>query len=81
MKFGQALDLLEQGKHVARAGWNGKGMRIFLMRITGVEIRGEMPDNRGVRPCIGMLDAQQMIVPGWLASQTDLRADDWEEVQ
>lgn len=30
MKFGQALELLEEGKYVARAGWNGKNMYLGL---------------------------------------------------
>jgi Protein of unknown function (DUF2829) len=32
MNFGQALEALKQGKKVARRGWNGKGMFIYLVR-------------------------------------------------
>lgn len=28
--FGEAIEALKQGKRVARAGWNGKGMFVFL---------------------------------------------------
>ena len=33
-----------------------------------------------VRPFICMRDAQGAVVPGWLASQTDMLAEDWVEV-
>ena len=31
MNFGQAIEALKEGKRVARAGWNGKGMFLFLV--------------------------------------------------
>ena len=31
MDFGQALEELKQGRRVARKGWNGKGMFLFLV--------------------------------------------------
>ncbi len=69
--FGKALDAMRLGLKVARAGWNGKGMWIAL----------QTPDEHSkmTRPYIYMKDAQGMLVP-WLASQTDLLAEDWEEV-
>lgn len=30
MNFGQAIEALKEGKKVARTGWNGKGMYIYL---------------------------------------------------
>jgi hypothetical protein len=79
MHFGQALVLLRDGKRVMRSGWNGKNM--FLVLIQAVDIRlpyelkelWELPQ----RPFIMMRDAQCMLVP-WLASQTDILAEDWE---
>ena len=32
MNFGQAIETLKSGKNVARAGWNGKGMYLFLVK-------------------------------------------------
>lgn len=32
MNFGEALEALKSGKMVARKGWNGKGMFIYLVR-------------------------------------------------
>lgn len=66
--FGWALDALRRGDAVARVGWNGKGMWLRLQR----------PDahSKMTLPYIYMSTAQGDLVP-WLASQTDVLADDW----
>lgn len=71
MNFSEALEALKQDKHVARAGWNGKNMHLELQR----------PDEHSkmTRPYIFIHDAQGENVP-WLASQTDILADDWQIV-
>lgn len=68
MDFGQVLKALKVGLRVNREGWNGKGMWIAL----------HTPDeNRGMTlPYIYMYTADNYTVP-WLASQTDLLAEDW----
>ena len=77
MDFGEAIKALKQGKRVARAGWNGKGMFLFLAKgkdLTACICTADMP------PCadsVCMKTAQNTIVVGWLASQTDMLADDW----
>ena len=66
--FGDAVRYLKLGKHVARHGWNGKGMWIALMPArapTGM-----------TRAFIFMKAVNNDTVP-WVASQTDLLADDW----
>jgi hypothetical protein len=30
MKFGEAIEALKEGKKLARTGWNGKGMFVFM---------------------------------------------------
>lgn len=65
--FGHALVHLRLGKKVARAGWNGKGMWIALLV-------SEEPTSW--RPYIYMSTVDMQLVP-WVASQTDLLADDW----
>jgi hypothetical protein len=72
MNFGQALNLLTAGKMVARTGWNGKGMWLAL----------QSPDENSkmTLPYIYMKTAQGHLVP-WLASQTDILAVDWVEVE
>ena len=69
MNFGDALAELKIGNKVARAGWNGKGMWLAL----------QVPDanSKMSLPYIYMSTVTQDLVP-WLASQTDVLADDWQ---
>lgn len=89
MDFGQALISLKEGKKVARNGWNGKGMWIVLMPSLFLEagvVNGRTSKHLGQgvdldsQPYIAMLTAEKKWQPGWLASQADLLAEDWEEV-
>lgn len=72
MNFGQAIEALKSGKKVARKGWNGKNMHLELQR----------PDEHSkmTLPYIFMYTAQGDNVP-WLASQTDMLAEDWVTVE
>ena len=87
MTFGEAVELIKQGKLVAREGWNGKGMFIFL--VPGSHFKVNRPPLLGIYPegkeidyhaHIDMKTAQGYIVP-WLASQADVLAEDWIEVK
>ncbi len=71
MNFGETIVALKGGNIVARAGWNGKGMWLKL----------QVPDahSKMTLPYIYMKTAQDDLVP-WLASQTDILAEDWELV-
>ena len=82
VSFGQAIVALVQGKSVAREGWNGKDM--FLYLIKGNELSkglkygyGEYVGEPEFVDTIAMKTAQNTIVVGWLASQTDVLANDW----
>lgn len=77
MNFGKALEALKEGKKVARKGWNGKGIYLKLQN----------PDEHSkmTLPYIYIVttnlitdnpDAPKGVVP-WLASQTDMLAEDW----
>lgn len=89
MNFGQAIEALKSGKKVARDGWNGKGMYLFYAHGGsngyphnqpvggGPHISMKTPEDLPIEPCICMRTAQGTIQPGWLASQTDIRSDDW----
>lgn len=68
MTFGDAIFFLKQGKRVARHGWNGKGMWVELQRPTDT--------SKMTLPYIFMKTADDNLVP-WLASQTDILAEDW----
>lgn len=83
MDFGQALAQLKEGKRVARDGWNGKGMFIFLVpgstfQVSRPPLLGIYPEGTTInyQPHIDMRAAQGTIVP-WLASQSDVLASDW----
>lgn len=78
MNLGQAIEQLKKKEKVARRGWNGKGIFIELQvpdahsKMTSpyifIDTTGLQTDNP---------DAPKSRVP-WLASQTDLLAEDWE---
>lgn len=84
--FSAALIHVKDGCRVARAGWNGKGMFIFLVpgstfkvnREPLLSILGEGTEVQ-YHGHIDMKTAQGYVVP-WLASQADLLAEDWTVV-
>lgn len=83
--FSEALTLLKQGRKVARLGWNGKDMFIFLVpgsvfKVNRPPLLGIYPEGTEVQyhPHIDMKTAQGYVVP-WLASQSDMLSDDWVE--
>lgn len=77
MDFGEAIKALKEGKSVARKGWNGKGMFLYLIEYG----YGEYEHEPTITSSIAMKTAQNTIVIGWLASQTDMLAEDWEIVK
>ena len=84
MTFGEAIEALKQGGKVARKGWNGKGMYLFL--ATDIELHteadiGPARDGCTVSPCIVMKTAKGDFQPGWLASQADMLGEDWTIVE
>lgn len=68
MNFSEALALLKEGNSLARGGWNGKGQYIALQK----------PDANSANtlPYLYIITVSGDRVP-WLASQTDLLAEDW----
>lgn len=104
LTFGLAIEALKLGKCVARKGWNGKGMYIFLRPSDKINIRTVVekvkslpesvkskidasddrinPGEFGLKTIefgayLCMKAADNTIVNGWLASQTDILAEDW----
>lgn len=84
MNFGQALSALKEGKRVVRDGWNGKGMFLFLVpgstfKVNRYPLLGIYPLDTKIeyQAHIDIRTAQGTIVP-WLASQSDVLAEDWE---
>ena len=78
MDFGLALKYLKYGKRVAREGWNGKKMHLQLINSDSYSIKVPIKDGELIPllPWIGMKTADDKFVP-WLASQTDVLAEDW----
>lgn len=80
MNFGEAIHELKAGRRVAREGWNGKGIFIELQvpdvksKMTSpyiyINTTGLQTENKA---------APKSLVP-WLASQTDMLAEDWQDV-
>lgn len=83
MNFGDAINEMKNGNKVARSGWNGKGMFLFLVsgstfKVNRAPLLGIYPEGTEInyQPHIDMKTADGTIVP-WLASQSDMLAEDW----
>lgn len=107
LNFGNAIEALKEGKRVARKGWNGKNMFVFMrpadelnvefvvdkvkslpqsvktfylqdiINEKGERVPVEENDNVKFTAYLCMKAADGTIVNGWLASQTDMLAEDW----
>lgn len=86
--FGEAIEALKQGKKVARKGWNGKGMYLWLKPAATIKaewckdpiLKDIAEANGGEVVALGticMKTADGKILTGWLASQTDMLLEDW----
>lgn len=88
MNFGQAIEALKEGKKVSRTGWNGKNMYLWLKPATTIKsdwckdpmLKEIVESNGGETEALGticMKTADNKILTGWLASQTDMLSEDW----
>lgn len=92
MTFGLAIEALKKGHKVARKGWNGQGMWLYLSSGSKVfytdlkeETKKGLRGNRCVdgngfatiNSHIDMSAADGSVVIGWSPSQTDILAEDW----
>ena len=88
MNFGQAIEALKEGKKVSRNGWNGKNMYLWLKPPTTIKsdwckdpmLKDIVDNNGGEMEALGticMKTADNKILTGWLASQTDMLSEDW----
>ena len=88
MDFGSAINLLKNGYKVARRGWNGKGMFLWLKPTAIIEsewckdpvLKSIVDAAGGQTEALGticMKTADGKVLTGWLASQTDMLAEDW----
>ena len=85
MSFGLAIEVAKMGKKIARAGWNGKNQYVELGHDFSYTAPGGIP----VRPVQHLDIGSQALVfvgtrgrqVGWLASQSDMLANDWKIVE
>ena len=93
MTFGEAIELLKQGKRVTRLGWNGKGMFLWLKPETTIKeewckdefLKELVHENGGEIKGLGTIcmythdsSGRKAILTGWLASQSDMLSEDLE---
>lgn len=86
LTFGVAIEAVKRGEKIARKGWNGKGMFVYYVNANSYPVSGNanspvqgMFENDMVpyQAYLAFKTADNNIVP-WLASQTDILAEDWE---
>ena len=84
MDFGEAIRNAKQGKKIRRAGWNGKNQHVEL--ATNISYRnadGEIVncDHDAIGNMALAFVGTSGVQMGWLASQSDMLADDWSVVE
>ena len=84
MDFGKAIQLLKEGKRVQRQGWNGKNQYIEL--ATNISYKNTNSETiNAEHQAIGnkaiAFVGTSGVQLGWLASQTDMLAEDWKVVE
>lgn len=89
LNFGEAIEALKRGQRVTRPNWNGKGMYLWLLPAAKVKaewcrephLKAVAEANGGEIEALGsirMMTADKKVLTGWLASQTDMLAEDWQ---
>ena len=94
MNFGKAIKAAKEGKKIRRRGWNGKNQWVVLMpelhlppfnsQGPGAKVNDSTARYIGEDqhlfccPYFVIYTEQKVWQPGWLASQTDMLAEDWE---
>lgn len=73
MNFGQALELLKEGKKVARAGWNGKGLYVSF-------VKGKDHEHAIIEPFF-VINNKLNSFNTWVPSISDVLAEDWSVVE
>lgn len=84
MTFGAAIDAAKNGKKIKRRGWNGKDQYVELAsKICYVNAAGDVvnADHQSIGNQAFAFVGTSGVQLGWLASQADMLADDWEVVQ
>ena len=93
MNFGQAIEQMKIGQKLTREGWNGKNMFVVLMPALKLPAHSSQEPGAKVndrtakyigedtpldsQPYFAMFTAQGKWQPGWIATQSDMLAEDW----
>lgn len=80
LDFSMALNWLKTGKRVQRAGWNGAGQWVELVKNSGLVFRSEITSEFYAVADGLVLKNSQDIVVQWVPSIGDLMAEDWQVV-
>ena len=84
MSFGDALKSLKAGQRVARAGWNGKGMFVYLVPAASYPVQTGAAKAHFGDGAMVPYNAYMAIknvdetVSTWVPSVNDCIAEDWE---
>ena len=84
MNFGEAIIAMRKGKKLQRKGWNGKEQYIELAKnISYLNTAGEIINcnHENIGNCAIAFVGTSGVQMGWLASQADMLADDWQIVK
>lgn len=84
MDFGKAIQLLKEGKKLQREGWNGKGQYIELAtNISYKNTNGDIinAEHEAIGNKAIAFVGTSGVQLGWLASQADMLAEDWQIVE
>lgn len=84
MKFSSAQSKIKPGLAIQRKGWNAAGQFVFdaTLSLSLTEARKQgLPGAVKLEPTYVIFTAQGKLQPGWVPSQSDLRADDWVVVK
>ena len=92
MNFGQAIEALKEGKKVAREGWNGKGLFVFMqvpaeiseeiipkMQSLPQSVKDEFARRGGnihYHNQMALVNTSNQI-SGWAPSGSDSLSEDW----
>lgn len=96
MNFGDAIQIVKEGGMVARSGWNGEGMFVFQrpadtlskdfipnVKSLPEQVKEVLIDEEKdieFTSYLCLFSADKKVVNGWLASQTDMLAEDWIQI-
>ena len=85
MNFGEALEKVKAGYAISRTGWNGKGQYVYLISARDLQVGlmsgyGEYEGEPIFTDTLAIRTTHNQIQVGWLASQSDMLAEDWRVV-